>query len=179
MVGPGGDATAARVSIRIDVDGDAEEVIGDLAAAVAVRVAKAAERARPIHFLALRARLANALLDAAQGGGDLLVDVHPESHELHAQRLRRRSLCIHRREIEPLHCDAAVVLDAVANGSCMARWRELTLLHEAGSLQEILRLLQATPARGAARSRRIHDRGESEAKSAECGGEATDLKVSL
>src|SRR5262245_14549736 len=55
MIGPRRNAAAARVAIGVDVDGDAEEVVRDLAAAVAVRVAEAAERVRAILVLALPA----------------------------------------------------------------------------------------------------------------------------
>src|SRR6478752_8854939 len=36
VIGPGRDAAAAWVAVRVDVDGDAEQVVGDFGAAVAI-----------------------------------------------------------------------------------------------------------------------------------------------
>jgi hypothetical protein len=170
VIGPRRDAAAAGVAIRIDVDRDAEEVVRDFTAAVAVGVSEAAERVRLILILLPLANLADALFDAAECRGDLFVDVDPEPHELHAERLRRCPFGVQRLEVEAFRLDASVVLDAVPNGSRVSGGREASLPDETRSLEKCLRFLEPAHAAAGASGCRVSDVRKGEAKRAENSG---------
>jgi prolyl oligopeptidase len=106
---PGLDAVATGVAVGVDVERDAEEVVGDLAGVKRVPLAVAPERARLVRRRA--AGLLDALLDAGQRGHHRAVQADALAHE--GRRLRKRQGRRAPERGHPGRRHAAVVLDAV------------------------------------------------------------------
>jgi len=132
-------AMAARVSVRVDVDRNAKQMIRDFSATDGVLRAKTSYRLWLVSRRASGTDLANPLFDAMQGRHDLFVYRHREAKEPNGAgersgRLGVDSFLAHTRNM-------AVFLDPVLYGPPMQAPVEHSVLDVARSHQEALRCL--------------------------------------
>jgi hypothetical protein len=132
------DAVAARVLLGVDVDRDAVQVVGDLAAPVRVAIAEAADGPGLV-AIRPRALVLDLALDARQRRDDLLVHRQLVAEERRLLREERRRVRVPPRVAEAL--DVAVMFRTVAYGRLMALRGKLPLHEVAATDQERLRLL--------------------------------------
>ncbi len=135
VIAPLGHAHAAGVQVRIDVDGDTVDVIGDLVVVVGVPRPDAREPHRGV--LVVGALGADDLLHAGQGGQDLGVEPDREAHELGALGQLGGRLLVPGGLPEAL--EVAVVLGAEADRRALQPLAPLLLLGGLGPAgQEVL-----------------------------------------